>query len=449
MPKRSDSLAERASGLLSHELRVFLVALFGGLPAVAVALVILFAGPYSAKIQWTLAFLICAVWLIAASAVHRWAVFPLRTLSNFLRAIAEGDYTLRLGASRGNDALAEVVEEANALGDALRERRLDAIEASALLKQVMAEIDVVILAFDPDERLSMLNPQAERVLGMSPESALGRSARELHVEDLLHGHVPRILETSFGGGGRWELRRATFRERGLQNQLIVLSDLTRALHEEERRAWRRLIQVLQHEINNSLAPISSLADTLGRLVLQGPHLDDCQDDLIQGLSVISQRSKSLNRFMASYAQLTRLPEPQFEPVRVSEWISRAVSLEARVSVAVSSGPDVNIRADNGQVDQLLINLVRNAADAASQPGGEVHIGWKIDGPFVEVCVQDNGPGLPDSMNLFVPFFTTKATGTGVGLVISRQIAEAHGGTLALKNRNDQSGCRAIVRLPRC
>jgi signal transduction histidine kinase len=171
------------------------------------------------------------------------------------------------------------------------------------------------------------------------------------------------------------------------------------------------------------------------------------DDLRQGLGIIRSRTEALARFMAAYSHLARLPQPKLLPVNVPEWISRTVKLETRVKVSVVEGPKVVISADADQLEQLLINLVRNAADATLETGGGVRVGWSRQGSLLDVWVLDDGLGLPNTANLFVPFFTTKPGGSGIGLVLSRQIAEAHGGELTLANRTNARGCEARLRLP--
>jgi signal transduction histidine kinase len=212
--------------------------------------------------------------------------------------------------------------------------------------------------------------------------------------------------------------------------------------------WQRLVRVLSHEINNSLAPIQSIAGTLRRLLERRPRAADADEDLAEGLEVIASRSESLGRFMSSYARMARLPQPRLAPVDVAVWVRRVAGLEKRVPVVVRQGPPLVVRADGDQLDQLLINLVGNAADASLETGGVVSVRWSArDGTHV-VTVEDEGPGLPDPGNLFVPFFTTKRQGSGIGLVLSRQIAEAHGGHLTLENRgNGKSGAVARLELP--
>jgi nitrogen fixation/metabolism regulation signal transduction histidine kinase len=227
----------------------------------------------------------------------------------------------------------------------------------------------------------------------------------------------------------------------------VLSDLSRALREEEREAWQRLVRVLGHELNNSLAPIKSIAGSLESLVVREIQPADWKEDMRRGLGVIAARAASLNRFMEAYSRLARLPLPRLEPLSLGSLVKRVVSLETRMNVEMSSGPEITIRADGDQLEQLLINLVRNAGDASIETGGHVRVGWRRTMVPIEVWVDDEGPGLSNTSNLFVPFFTTKPGGSGIGLVLSRQIAEAHGGTLTLENRRNEHGCEARLRLP--
>jgi signal transduction histidine kinase len=277
---------------------------------------------------------------------------------------------------------------------------------------------------------------------------LGRSAQELDLADFLEGDAARTLQRSFPGrSGRWEVRRSSFREGGLAHQLLVLTDLSRPLREEELRAWQRLVRVLGHELNNSLAPIKSVAGSLESLLAREQPPEDWREDLQRGLGVIASRAESLSRFMQAYTRLARLPQPQLQSVDVPDLIRRVASLETRLPVTLLPGPPLIVQADGDQLEQLLINLVRNAADAALETGGGVKVNWQRNGAHLEVAVEDEGPGLSNTTNLFVPFFTTKPGGSGIGLVLSRQIAEAHGGTLTLENQPSGRGCTARLRLP--
>jgi nitrogen fixation/metabolism regulation signal transduction histidine kinase len=336
----------------------------------------------------------------------------------------------------------------NALSATLKEQRLGAIEATALLRNVLQGIDVAVFAFDSAQVLRLVNRAGERLCAAAAEELIGNNASALGLASCLEGEDFRLMEASFpGGSGRWEMRRAKFWQSGAPHQLLVLSDLSKALREEERQAWKRLIRVLGHELNNSLAPINSIAASLLVLLRRNPRPVDWEEDALRGLAVIEGRGESLRRFMEGYARLAQLPPPKLQPMEVKAWVQRLVCLETRLQATMLPGPDVTIHADRDQLDQLFINLLRNAVDAALLTGGNVQVGWAASASAVEVWVDDEGPGIANTSNLFVPFYTTKPHGSGIGLVLCRQIAEAHHGSLVLQNRNDAHGCRALLRLP--
>lgn len=425
-----------------------MLALGSGLPAVVVALVLLWTASFPPGPRWAVTIGILLAWAGLALMLRDRIVLPFHTITSMLEALREGDYSIRTRAGPSNDAVGHTLREVNLLGERLRRQRLDAVEATALLSRVIETIDVAILTFDHDRRLQLINRSAQHLAGGEPGSQIGRSADELHLSHLLDGPPQRILDTSFAGRmGRWELRRSRFRQDGRPHTLVVLTDLTRTLRQEERQAWQRLVQVLRHEINNSLAPIQSLAGTLRRILDRDPRPAEWETDLGGGLRVIGERASALGRFMAAYTRLTGLPDPALRPVDVGTWIHRVAALESRARIEVVAGPPARIIADGDQLDQVLINLVRNSVEAFGPNPGTVRIGWAVRADALDVWVEDNGPGLSNTDNLFVPFFTTKPDGSGIGLVISRQIAEAHGGDLRLQNRTDGPGCVAHLRLP--
>ncbi|MHC4230478.1 MAG: sensor histidine kinase [Planctomycetota bacterium] len=416
---------------MKFERHILVLSLMTGLVGSVVSLFLIWSSDYAVRTQLSLTVLIVLAWSGFALRLKAEVVFPLRTLSNFLGALGEGDYSLRArGAYRG-DALGEVIWEVNKLAESLHEQRLGAVEATALLRKIMAEIDVAMFGFDSNRRLQLINDNGERLLGRAVEELLGCDADEMGLADCLDGQTPRILDLALPGGlGRWELRRGTYRERGLSHQLVFLFDLTRTLHEEERLAWKRLVQILRHEISNSLTPIQSVAGSLQTLVNRQPRAKDWEEDLQKGLEIIAERSETLHRFIESYS----------------------TNLETRMAVSIIAGPDTVIRADHDQLEQLLINIIGNAVEASleSNPDGDgqVQIGWQVGNEELYLWVEDDGPGPTESNDLFVPFYTTKPDGLGIGLALSRQIAEVHGGSLTLENKGNTQGCRACLRLPR-
>jgi two-component system, NtrC family, nitrogen regulation sensor histidine kinase NtrY len=433
---------------LSHEGRVVMLAFLAGLPGSAAALAFLWSGDHSPTEQWTLTAVIVLGWLGFTMAVRERVVFPLQTVSNLLAALREGDFSVRGRSPRPDDALGEVMREVNILGSTLREQRLGAMEATTLLRIVMTEIDVAIFAFDEHRRLRLVNRAGERLLAAPQEWLVGQTAAELKLAACLEGPAQSTFQGVFPGrAGRWGVRRTGIREHGMPLELVVISDLTQALGEQELQAWQRLVRVLGHELNNSLTPIKSIAGTLDSMLARQALPEDWREDMRHGLKVITARSDSLSRFIGAYARLAKLPRPQLQLLDLRGCVERAISFETRVPIQVEAGPAVTIHGDPDQLEQVLINLLRNAADASLPAGTPVSIGWGQDGGMIEIWVSDRGPGLSSTANLFVPFFTTKPGGSGIGLFLSRQIAEGHGGALTLENLTGSSGCIARLRLP--
>ena len=430
-----------------HESRVFRVALAGGLPAVAVACWLLWSGDHPLRVRLTFGLLAVAAWLVGALLVRERVVRPLQTISNLLAALREGDYSIRARGANAADGLGLALLEVNALSETLRSQRLG---RSRPRRCSGASSKRWTQRSSPSTATGGSGWSTRR--RASPWAA-GRAPARARCRESRAGGVSRgrVASDARGGvsrrRGRWEVRSGTFRQDGLPHQLLVLTDLSRVLRAEERTAWQRIVRVLGHEINNSLAPIKSIAGSLSHLVARERRPPDWEQDLRSGLQVIEARSEALGRFMSAYARLARLPQPRLGPVQVGAWVQRVAALETRLLVRVQEGPVVVVTADGDQLDQLLINLVHNATDASLETGGAVGITWSTRSGVVEVTVEDDGPGLPDPGNLFVPFFTTKANGSGIGLVLCRQIAEAHGGALALEQRKGARGARARLRLP--
>jgi len=385
--------------------------------------------------------------LFLAIYVSRGLSRRLRTISSVLAALRDGDFSIRAKQTQTDTALDDVLSELNALGDTLREHRLSQLESWTLLQKVLAELDVVVLAFDQQGAIKLSNDAASRALSQPTSQLVGRVARDLGLAVLLDGIAPRVIQDCPPlGANAWELRRSTFRLAGQAHWLVVLSDVSSALRDQERAAWKRLIRVLGHELNNSLAPIQSISENLLQNMTTVPRPDGWGADVESGLSVIQRRAAALGRFTAAYARLARLPPPSLKPVSISDCVRRAVRLEQRAPIEVTEGPSTIVMGDADQLDQLLINLLKNAVEAASERNGRVFVRWTSTAFKVDVVIEDEGPGVSDTDNLFVPFFTTKPGGSGIGLALARQIAEAHLGSLRLRQRQP-TGAEAILQLP--
>ena len=433
--------------MLSYDRRVVLLAIAAGLPGVSLALVLLIVGDYSRLEQVTLGVLVISIWVALVVMLRTRIVRPLQTVSNLLAALREDDFSIRARGAAGDDPMGQVMLEVNSLAETLRAQRLGAQEATALLRAVMAEIDVAIFAFDSERRLALVNQYGARLMGVAQEDLVGRGAQELGFDSALRTDSG-VQDVSFPGrSARWEIKRRQFWQGGQPHEMLVLADVSQPLREQEQQAWRRLIRVIGHELNNSLAPIKSIAGSLSGLIARDSLPDDWREDVHRGLTVIAGRADALGRFTTAYAQLARLPLPRLRPTSVPDLVKRVAGVETRLTIALTEGPEVEVPGDADQLEQLLINVVRNAVDAALETGGGVSAGWCRSDDHVEIWVDDEGPGLQSTSNLFVPFFTTKPAGTGIGLVLSRQIAEAHRGSLTLGNREGQRGTRATLRLP--
>jgi nitrogen fixation/metabolism regulation signal transduction histidine kinase len=403
---------------------------------------------------------VAVFWTILASFFFEQLVRPLQTLSNVVAALREDDFSFRARGARRGDALGDLALEVNALAGTLQSQRSAARDALTLVERVIHSMQSPVIAYDGEGRLRLINPAAERSFELKRQSALGKSLVELNLTDMLHAEDEGLYA---GPGspnhtplGRWSIRRTTFRLQGVPHSLLVLSDVTAALREEERLAWQRLIRVLSHEINNSLTPIKSIAGSLRTRLPAESSSASVNEDLYRGLTVIEERSASLNRFLQAYQQLSHLPRPQLRPVALGQLLEHIVQLETKLRVEVCAGPPVRLLIDLDQIQQLLINLIRNAVEAAlsAVEAGtldiremQVVVSWTLSPSQTIIVIRDNGPGLMNPSNLFVPFYTTKPHGSGIGLVLAQQIASAHKGSIALFNNEDGAGCTAELRLP--
>src|SRR5688500_2883556 len=358
---------------MNYERRVQFTAIAALAPVVAAALILVFTGDFAPRVRWTVLFFVSIALFVATYVLREQLTYPLRTLSNLITALREEDYSLRARAPTRDDAFGDAMSELNALAELMESRKLEAVEAAALLRAVLAEIDAAIFAFDADARLQLVNRAGERLLDAPATRLLGETAANVGLGDLLANEDPHTVERRFAGAaGRWNVRRSSFRERGVPHRLLVIADISRALREEEAEAWRRIVRVLGHELNNSLAPIKSIAASVEQMVRTDELPHDWRDDVVRGMNVIGSRAESLTRFTRAYAQLARLPDPRKRDVRIADLAARVAALETRVHVRVGAGPELIMHADEDQLEQALINLVKNAADVSQN----VSLRWR-------------------------------------------------------------------------
>lgn len=450
----------RKRARLLYEHRISLYSFLVALPALIVSAVFAWMQPWTTGSRLGLIAAELFVWWLFALALQEQTTRPLQTLANVIGSLREEDYSFRARNAVADDALGELSLEVNALADMLSDQKVRAIEATALLQRVVDEIDAPLFAFDLGSALRLVNPAGEHLLRQPRARMLGRSAAELNLQPCLTEENESVVELNLNDSqARWLLRRSSFRQHGVPHTLVVLSDVSRALREEERKAWQRLIRVLGHELSNSLAPIKSIAGSLSSRVSSTSMDSDVRSDLLRGLEIIEARSASLHRFLEAYRRLAQMPAPAMRDVTLGPLVARAAGLETRIKVFVHPGPEIVFRADPDQLEQMFINLVRNAADAvletctADGPSSNssvenVQVRWDAHPNEVVLTIDDNGPGLSNPANVFTPFYTTKPNGSGVGLVVSRQIAEAHGGRIEISNRHGTRGCSVKVVLPR-
>jgi len=461
-PRVTSSTARKSRKPRAFERRVTRFSILLVAPGILVSSILLWLQPWSLQSKLIIFAAQLVACLLIGAALHDHIVRPLQTLANVVGALRDEDYSFRARMAVPNDALGELSLEVNALADLLAKHRMGAIEATALLQRVVGEVDIPIFAFDPAKRLRLVNSAGEKLLNLQAEQLMDKTSSELGLNRCLSCENESLVELHFTTDARWFVRRSSFRQQGIPHTLVVLSDVSRALREEERRAWQRLIRVLGHELNNSLAPIKSIAGSLHARLVGAGIKEEEQQDFERGLNIIESRAASLNRFLQGYRQLAQMPPPKSQSCSISTLAMRVAALETRVQVKVVAGPDVTLSADPDQLEQMLINLLRNAAEAVLETDGRrassngskgqaaeasVVFSWTRQAEELVMRIEDTGPGLMNPSNAFVPFYTTKPTGSGIGLVLSRQIAEAHGGSLELGNRRDRQGCVVKILLP--
>jgi len=433
--------------LRSFPVQIYLLGLGVGAPWMVLHLIETWVAPIGRNNLSLVYLLIVTLNVILCVTLWRHCTHPFFTLANLLRSIQLEDYTRRAVPVSRDDALGLLYEEINTLADLMQENRISTREQTPRFQSLIDHLEVAILAFDEKGRLMMANRQACRHFDAQLRDLVGRDATDLRLEEVLSEASGTTLSLSFlSRTSRYLLNRSDFREHGRPCRLVVLTDLSSPLREEERSAWKRLIRVLGHELNNSLTPILSITDSLSRRLGQSALPEQERKSYQEGLQVVGNRAENLRRFVQDYSELAKLPAPTPQSIAVADLAERTAALVPSVRLMVNGGPRCRLIVDPAQIEQALINLVRNALEATAGGQGRVFINWSRETTRLLLNVDDEGPGISEQGNLFVPFYSTKPGGSGIGLVLSRQIAEANGGTLTLANR-PEGGCRAQMILP--
>lgn len=410
---------------------------------------LLLAGVDAPDGVWIALSALSAVWAFAvATAARNGVLHHVRTLTNLIEATQAQDYGTMASRAREPGELGELYGQINAFATRLKEDRQSEQELLGVLEKVVSQISVAIIVCDSRDRVRLVNLRACTLLGADAEALVGVEFAGTALAELPLSPEPQLLTHRFPGGeGRWQVVQQQYRHQGRPSRIVFITDLKQVLSEEEISAWQRLIRVISHEVNNSLTPIMSLCQTL-TAILERPDSAEYAGDVRDSLGVISERAKGLKEFITAYARIARLPEPQKILFPAERLVERVKGMFERGALEiVGTTPDIELFGDPVHLEQALINLIRNALEATGTGGPPVRLHCRVRGEACEFEIVDSGAGISNPGNLFVPFYTTKPEGAGIGLVLCRQIAARHFGEVTLENRSDAHGAVARLVLP--
>lgn len=431
---------------MATELRLFLLVLSAAIP-VALLLVWFWIGStWPVAVKATIVVMFLAWIVLVADTVRRELLGHIRTLSNLVESTRAQDYSMKAARARDPGELAELYQQINSLTDSLRIGRQSEQELLSILEKVVSQINVAIIVFDAHDAIRLVNPLAGVLLKASPDDLIGVRSSDTALALLPISTEPTLVDFRFPGAeGRWQVRQHYYRHQGQASRILFIADLKQVLSDEEIAAWQRLIRVISHEVNNSLTPITSLCQTLTGILARSDSPDDA--DVRMGLSVIAERAKGLQDFISVYARLARLPEPNRILFPAAALAGKLQRIFANQPLAIIPFPDVSVFGDPVHLEQALINLIKNGLEANPDGAPAVSLSCALRDGQCEFQVADHGAGVGNPDNLFVPFYTTKAEGAGIGLILCRQIAAKHHGQVSLENRPDGPGAVARLTLP--
>ena len=431
---------------IATELRLFLLVLSCALPGIA-AIVWLSEDAGISNIARGILVIAVVVWaFVIADLVREALLGHVRTLSNLLESARMQDYTMKGTHARQPGELGELYRQINNLIDSLRVTRQGEQELLSLLERVVSEINVAIVVFDSLDCIRLVNPVASALLKVPKEKLLGVNCADTILAQLPAAVAPELVDFRFpGAAGRWQIRQHSYRHQGQASRILFIADLQQVLSDEEIMAWQRLIRVISHEVNNSLTPISSLCQTLTGMLIRDSAAN--HEDVLEGLDVIAERAKGLQDFISAYARLARLPEPQKVLFPVTQLADNLRRIFTGQALRIDPFPEAILFGDPVHLEQALINLVKNALEANPADADDVELSCRLLEGCCEFQIADHGAGIGNPENLFVPFYTTKPAGAGIGLVLCRQIGARHNGQVTLENRPEAPGAVAKLTLP--
>ena len=374
--------------------------------------------------------------------------YQISTLSNLIESMIEGDYSLR-GRAKMNPAFQDLLNLINSLADTLSQHKLEAKESRLLLERIMEQMDAMVFAVNTENKVIMANVSANSMLferAFVQDKPLSiKTDLAIQVIDAPAG----IVNLDKGElSGDYFLYKESFLSDGKPHQLYLLTNAERLLMEKERKAWQSLLRVLSHELNNSLTPIATISQSIQQKLSIAKNADPehQQNSILDGINIINERAESLTHFIASYSQLYHLPTPRKQPFPLLQLLNSLTKLFSGC-VINQTGTDISIEADKSQLEQVLINVIKNAIEATSDKDKKLEISASVVGKWQQIIIRDFGSGVTNTDNLFVPFYTTKQSGSGIGLALCRQIMFNHNGLIKLHNCEDGTGAEVILSLP--